>query len=380
MKRSIRWVLFALLGLSLATAGCGLAAAPVAAPPPAYPTPNLLMTIQALQSLVPPAQTPVPPAPPAPTAAPAPAICTGTNQANLLSVSVANRTFVSAGSAFTMTWTLQNVGSCTWTPSYSLVFDGGNPMNGPSAQAIGTTVAPGGSTAVSVSLVAPSTAGTYVGWWKLSTPWGVRFGIGNGGATDFSVTINTGTSGVYPPYPYPYPYPQPVYQPYYYYCNSGGGSNVARFISETVPDGTYIAPGAAFTKSWTLENIGSCTWTTSYSLVFDGGVQMGAQTQFAMPGTVPPGYHITLYVGMVAPSGVGHYTGYWKLMTPTGLRFGLGANGTGDFWVSINTGTWSWWWPFHPYPPYPGYPPPPPPPPTPRGYCWGPNGWYACAW
>jgi len=54
------------------------------------------------------------------------------------------------------------------------------------------------------------------------------------------------------------------------------GCDRAQFISDvTVPDGTTFAPGAAFNKTWRLKNVGTCTWTTSYSLVFDSGEKMG---------------------------------------------------------------------------------------------------------
>ena len=53
----------------------------------------------------------------------------------------------------------------------------------------------------------------------------------------------------------------------------------AQFIADvTVPDGTTYTPGATFQKTWRLKNIGYCTWTTSYALVFDSGQQMGASS------------------------------------------------------------------------------------------------------
>ncbi len=374
MKTSIRTAVFALMALSLATAGCAADAAPVP-DAPSSPTPDLLGTIQALQTQIAAVTpTPVPVVVPAATAAPASTICTGTNLANILSVSMADRTYVAAGSAFTMIWTLENVGTCTWTPDYTLVFDGGTPLNGPSSQALNATVPPGGSIAISVPLVAPSTDGTYQGWWKLSTPWGVHFGIGTNGTSDFWVLINTTPSVTYPSYPYS--------APYYYTCTWGTVGNLAEFVTETIPDGTYIAPGSAFTKTWTLENIGSCTWTTSYYLVFDGGTQMGAPSSIPLPTTVLPGQEVTLYVNMVAPSSYGRYQGYWKLSTPQGYRFGLGSSGTGDFWVLISTGTvfnyFSGFFSRPPFRPGPGRRGGPPPAPTPRGYCWGPHGWYVC--
>jgi hypothetical protein len=36
----------------------------------------------------------------------------------------------------------------------------------------------------------------------------------------------------------------------------------AQFIKDvTIPDGTVIAPGTSFKKTWRLKNIGTCTWS-----------------------------------------------------------------------------------------------------------------------
>ena len=42
----------------------------------------------------------------------------------------------------------------------------------------------------------------------------------------------------------------------------------AQFVTDvTVPDGTKYDPGATFTKTWRLRNVGTCTWTTAYTMV-----------------------------------------------------------------------------------------------------------------
>ena len=48
-------------------------------------------------------------------------------------VTYPDNTVVPASSTFTKTWRLQNIGSCSWTPSYALVFVSDNMMNGPTA-------------------------------------------------------------------------------------------------------------------------------------------------------------------------------------------------------------------------------------------------------
>ena len=111
----------------------------------------------------------------------------------------------------------------------------------------------------------------------------------------------------------------------------------AQFIADvTVPDGTRFDPGATFTKTWRLRNIGTCTWTTSYSMVFDSGEKMGTTTSVNFPSNVAPGQSIDLSVNMTAPSAPGHYIGYWKFKNSYGALFGIGFNANRSWWVEIN--------------------------------------------
>jgi hypothetical protein len=55
------------------------------------------------------------------------------------------------------------------------------------------------------------------------------------------------------------------------------GCDRAQFVSDvTAPDGSSFAPGATFTKTWRLMNIGTCTWNTAYSLTWVGGDSLSA--------------------------------------------------------------------------------------------------------
>lgn len=82
---------------------------------------------------------------------------------------------------FTKTWRLKNEGSCTWTSDYDLVFSSGDDMGAPPAvQLTAGAVAPGETVDVSVELVAPSTPGTYKGFYKLRNGGGVLFGLEGG--------------------------------------------------------------------------------------------------------------------------------------------------------------------------------------------------------
>ena len=133
--------------------------------------------------------------------------------------------------------------------------------------------------------------------------------------------------------------------------------DAAQFIADvTIPDGTVVAPGATFVKTWRLKNVGSCTWTTAYAIVFTGGDQLGAPAVVNMPSSVAPGASVDITVNMTAPTTPAHYRGNWKLRNASGSLFGVGA-GNYLFWVDIfvnttytasydfianaNTATWS---------------------------------------
>ncbi len=113
--------------------------------------------------------------------------------------------------------------------------------------------------------------------------------------------------------------------------------DAAAFIKDvTISDGTAVGRGATFTKTWRVQNVGTCSWTTSYGLVFVNGDQMSAPGGIAMSSNVNPGQIIDLSVTMTAPNKDGHYQGFWKLRNATGVLFGIGPQGQGAFWTDIN--------------------------------------------
>ena len=109
--------------------------------------------------------------------------------------------------------------------------------------------------------------------------------------------------------------------------SSGGGGGDScdsmAFISDvTVPDGTDMAPGAAFTKTWRIRNSGTCTWSTSYSVVFNSGNSMGGPASQAFTASVAPNATMDISVNLTAPATTGSHTGYWALRNSTGKVFG----------------------------------------------------------
>ena len=86
----------------------------------------------------------------------------------------------------------------------------------------------------------------------------------------------------------------------------------AQFVADvTVPDGTQYTSNTAFTKTWRLKNIGTCAWTTSDTMIFVSGAQMGGPASIALPATAV-GSNADVSVPLTAPNSAGHYIGYWK--------------------------------------------------------------------
>lgn len=143
----------------------------------------------------------------APTLAPAVSPTSVCDAASFVTdVTYPDGTEVNAGDSFTKTWRLRNVGSCSWTPSYALVFTGGEAMAGPAAQSLVGNVNPGQTVDISVALTGPASDGTHTGNWGLRNASGVIFShfyvqisVGGGGSTPASfavthVTYDYGTS------------------------------------------------------------------------------------------------------------------------------------------------------------------------------------------
>lgn len=96
----------------------------------------------------------------------------------------------------------------------------------------------------------------------------------------------------------------------------------AKFISDvTIPDGTAFAPGESFTKTWRVQNIGDCTWTADYALVFDAGEQMSGASPQLLMGSIGPGDKVDISVDLVAPNTTGNYVGNWQIRNTTGKLF-----------------------------------------------------------
>lgn len=111
------------------------------------------------------------------------------NKAVFISETIPDNSPFLPGQPFVKTWTLQNSGTCTWTPEYALVFLRGEQMNGTSPSPIGQTVPPGGTIQIFLPQSAPNSPGEYQGFWMLQDINGNQFALGDDAKTPVWIKI-----------------------------------------------------------------------------------------------------------------------------------------------------------------------------------------------
>jgi len=98
--------------------------------------------------------------------------------------------------------------------------------------------------------------------------------------------------------------------------------NSAYIEDVTIPDGTVLAPGEIFVKTWMLKNTGFCMWKDSYMLTFfEGNSMSGLDTEISR--VVASGRQAKISIALTAPALEGTYTGYWILADEYGTAFGM---------------------------------------------------------
>jgi hypothetical protein len=113
-------------------------------------------------------------------------------------------------------------------------------------------------------------------------------------------------------------------------------TNRAEFVKNlTISDRTALGPIQPFAKIWRLKNVGTCTWTTAYSIAFYSGDVMGETLTAFLSQTVLPGEVVDLRLDLVSPALPSLYTGYWLLQDEIGQQFGLGPQADQPLVVAI---------------------------------------------
>jgi hypothetical protein len=108
----------------------------------------------------------------------------------------------------------------------------------------------------------------------------------------------------------------------YSYTPTGNGCYGSVYVSDvTIDDGTEIASGESFVKTWKLQNTGSCAWDKDFLLTYYSGDDMdGEATKIGK--YVASGDESEVSVTLTAPEEDGTYTGYWVLADSSGTIFG----------------------------------------------------------
>lgn len=128
--------------------------------------------------------------------------------------------------------------------------------------------------------------------------------------------------------PTPWPSPTlflvntPTSQSVSYTYSTANGCNDAVYVSDvTISDGSELAPGETFVKTWKLSNTGSCAWSEDYWIVFVSGEDMDSE-ETEIDQTVFVGETAEISVSLTAPDAEGTYTGYWRMADEDGSLFG----------------------------------------------------------
>jgi len=101
--------------------------------------------------------------------------------------------------------------------------------------------------------------------------------------------------------------------------------NMAGVADVTYPDNSVVAPGVVFIKTWSIKNLGPCSWDKNYRLIFGWG---GAGTKWNttppshLSADVLPGETIEVSVTLTAPTSPGNYSAFFRLQNAKGYNFG----------------------------------------------------------
>jgi hypothetical protein len=113
--------------------------------------------------------------------------------------------------------------------------------------------------------------------------------------------------------------------------------NQAKFVKDvTYPDNTDLPPATSFTKTWRLQNTGTCSWNSNYTLVVDGKNTLNAPTSSQLTnGSIAPGATADISVDLISPDIVGTYQTNFLMRSDSGQVFGIGDSNK-PFWARID--------------------------------------------
>ena len=131
--------------------------------------------------------TPLPPT----TDPSAPKTYSDCTKASLVSETIPDGTIMKPEATFYKSWQIKNDSNCTWNTNYKIVFWDGNTLGGAYIYNLPQSALPGDVIDIPIQLVTPKEDGTYKGEWKLQTPDGATFGVGQYGESFYvEIVVN----------------------------------------------------------------------------------------------------------------------------------------------------------------------------------------------
>jgi hypothetical protein len=138
-----------------------------AAQPTSTPTLEPTMTPTATETQAVEVATPTETVPAAGTPTATQSVITGNDAGQWIAQDPADNTEFAPGAVFTVTWTIENTGTSTWTTNYYIKFASDEQMDAEEKVYLPYPVPPGTNVQVSVEFKAPSSAGEYQSTWSL---------------------------------------------------------------------------------------------------------------------------------------------------------------------------------------------------------------------
>ena|GEM_PF-1492242 len=258
-------------------------------------------------------------------------------------VTVPDGTVMQPGQHFLKTWLLANTGTVTWDSTYHWTPVSGDSLGSTGSITLDTTPSLA-EVDVSAYLTAPMRPGAYRETWQMFGPDDQPFGV----QAWVSIVVGSMPPATDSPTD-AFVTPQISNASYDSSSLATPGSSIALGSSLaqvafqqssdtgddavfngdiTIPDGTVLAPGATFVKTWRIKNIGATTWTSRYTWRFEAGTLMSSPTFVNVPSTAP-GHSALISVPMTAPMATGAYTSFWQMSNAAGTTFPHQA------WVNI---------------------------------------------
>ncbi len=204
------------------------------------------------------------------------------------------------GQRYTVSVTMRNTGSTTWTQAAKYKLSAQNPVDnrswGDYRILLPTSVLPGGTVTFSWTVTAPATAGNYNFQWRM-----LREGTGWFGQTSPNLVI-------------------PV----------SAAPNNAAFVSQTVP--TSMRAGTTNSVTVRMRNTGTQTWTAAANYRLGSQSPMDNSTwglrRVVVPASVAPGADAVFTFNVKAPATAGSYVFAWKMIQEGVAWFGTNSPNT----------------------------------------------------